>query len=27
VLGGMILFILTDIYRRIVNRIKGVKHA
>jgi nitrate/TMAO reductase-like tetraheme cytochrome c subunit len=27
VLGGMILFILTDIYRRIVNRVKGVKHA
>lgn len=26
VLGGMILFILTDIYRRIVNRMKGVKH-
>ena len=27
VLGGMIFFVLTDIYRRIVNRIKGVKHA
>lgn len=27
VLGGMILFILTDIYRRIVNRVKGTKHA
>ena len=27
VLGGMILFILTDIYRRIVNRAKGIKHA
>lgn len=27
VLGGMILFILTDIYRRIINRVKGVKHA
>jgi nitrate/TMAO reductase-like tetraheme cytochrome c subunit len=26
-LGGMILFILTDIYRRIVNRTKGAKHA
>lgn len=29
VLGGMIFFVLTDIYRRIVNRIKGkgVKHS
>jgi predicted CXXCH cytochrome family protein len=27
VLGGMVLFILTDIYRRIVNRMKGAKHA
>lgn len=27
VLGGMIFFILTDIYRRIVNRMKGAKHA
>lgn len=27
VLGGMIFFILTDIYRRIVNRAKGVKHS
>lgn len=27
VLGGMIFFVLTDIYRRIINRIKGVKHA
>ena len=27
VLGGMIFFVLTDIYRRIVNRVKGVKHA
>jgi len=27
VLGGMIFFVLTDIYRRIVNRIKGGKHA
>lgn len=27
VLGGMILFVLTDIYRRIVNRVKGVKHS
>ncbi|MFM8370335.1 MAG: cytochrome C, partial [Chloroflexota bacterium] len=26
VLGGMIFFVLTDIYRRIVNRMKGVKH-
>lgn len=26
VLGGMVLFILTDIYRRIINRVKGVKH-
>ncbi len=26
VLGGMIFFILTDIYRRIVNRMKGAKH-
>jgi predicted CXXCH cytochrome family protein len=27
VLGGMILFVLTDIYRRIVNRTKGAKHT
>lgn len=27
VLGGMIFFVLTDIYRRIVNRIKGVRHS
>jgi nitrate/TMAO reductase-like tetraheme cytochrome c subunit len=27
VLGGMIFFVLTDIYRRIVNRMKGGKHA
>lgn len=27
VLGGMILFVITDIYRRIVNRVKGVKHS
>lgn len=27
VLGGMVLFILTDIYRRIINRVKGVKHS
>ena len=27
VLGGMIFFILTDIYRRIVNRTKGAKHS
>ena len=27
VLGGMVFFILTDIYRRIVNRVKGAKHA
>ena len=27
VLGGMIFFVLTDIYRRIVNRAKGRKHA
>jgi hypothetical protein len=27
VLGGMIFFVLTDIYRRIVNRIKGGKHV
>lgn len=27
VLGGMAVFVLADIYRRIVNRIKGVKHA
>lgn len=27
VLGGMIFFVLTDIYRRIVNRMKGQKHA
>lgn len=27
VLGGMIFFILTDIYRRIINRKKGVKHS
>jgi predicted CXXCH cytochrome family protein len=27
VLGGMIFFVLTDIYRRIVNRMKGAKHA
>ena len=26
VIGGMIFFILTDIYRRIVNRSKGVQH-
>jgi len=27
VLGGMIFFVITDIYRRIVNRAKGVKHS
>ena len=27
VLGGMIFYVLTDIYRRILNRIKGVKHS
>jgi len=27
VIGGMIFFILTDIYRRRVNRTKGVKHS
>ena len=27
VLGGMIFFILTDIYRRIANRAKGAKHS
>ncbi|MFN8412148.1 MAG: cytochrome c3 family protein [Anaerolineales bacterium] len=27
VLGGMIFFIITDIYRRIVNRMKGTKHS
>ncbi|RJP50189.1 MAG: ammonia-forming cytochrome c nitrite reductase subunit c552 [Anaerolineaceae bacterium] len=27
VLGGMTFFVLTDIYRRIVNRAKGRKHA
>jgi Cytochrome c3/Doubled CXXCH motif (Paired_CXXCH_1) len=27
VLGGMVLFIITDIYRRIINRVKGTKHA
>ena len=27
VLGGMLIFILTDIYRRIVNRVKGVRHS
>ncbi len=27
VLGGMIFFVLTDVYRRIVNRMKGTKHA
>lgn len=27
VLGGMIFFVITDIYRRIVNRVKGVKHS
>jgi predicted PurR-regulated permease PerM len=27
VLGGMIFFVLTDIYRRIINRVKGTKHA
>jgi len=27
VLGGMIFYVLTDIYRRIINRIKGVKHS
>ena len=27
VLGGMIFFVLTDIFRRIVNSIKGVKHV
>ncbi|MCB0101518.1 MAG: cytochrome c3 family protein [Anaerolineales bacterium] len=26
VLGGMLFFILTDIYRRIVNRVKGARH-
>jgi nitrate/TMAO reductase-like tetraheme cytochrome c subunit len=26
-LGGMIFFVLTDIYRRIINRVKGTKHA
>ncbi|MEW6402202.1 MAG: cytochrome c3 family protein [Chloroflexota bacterium] len=27
VLGGMILFVITDIYRRIVNRMKASKHS
>jgi predicted CXXCH cytochrome family protein len=27
IIGGMILFILTDIYRRRVNRTKGAKHS
>jgi predicted CXXCH cytochrome family protein len=27
VIGGMVFFIITDIYRRIVNRAKGVKHS
>ncbi|GAB4542616.1 MAG: hypothetical protein Fur002_13210 [Anaerolineales bacterium] len=27
VLGGMTLFVLTDIYRRIINRVKGAKHS
>ncbi|NOH00880.1 MAG: cytochrome C [Chloroflexi bacterium] len=27
VLGGMIIFILSDIYRRILDRIKGVRHS
>jgi len=27
VIGGMVFFILTDIYRRFVNRTKGVKHS
>ncbi|MCZ2127674.1 MAG: ammonia-forming cytochrome c nitrite reductase subunit c552 [Anaerolineales bacterium] len=26
VLGGMIFFVLTDVYRRLINRAKGVKH-
>jgi hypothetical protein len=26
IIGGMIFFVLTDIYRRRVNRAKGVKH-
>jgi nitrate/TMAO reductase-like tetraheme cytochrome c subunit len=26
VIGGMVFFILTDIYRRIINRRKGIKH-
>ena len=27
IIGGMIFFVLTDIYRRIVNRAKGVRHS
>ncbi|MBM3181299.1 MAG: ammonia-forming cytochrome c nitrite reductase subunit c552 [Chloroflexi bacterium] len=27
VLGGMTFFVITDIYRRIVNRVKGVRHS
>ena len=27
IIGGMVFFIITDIYRRRVNRAKGVKHA
>jgi len=27
IIGGMVFFIITDIYRRMVNRAKGVKHA
>jgi len=27
VLGGMVFFVLTDVYRRIVNRVKGAKHS
>jgi hypothetical protein len=27
ILGGMILFVITDIYRRIVNRRKASKHS
>ena len=27
VIGGMIFFILTDIYRRTMNRVKGAKHS
>jgi predicted CXXCH cytochrome family protein len=27
IIGGMIFFVLTDIYRRMVNRAKGVRHS